>query len=75
MRNMKEPTCEIHFAVFYLHVAGDQLQQQEVSASRSQKQQPRLAGGAEAHVERRLNRRLCGPQVDVAVSVEGNSSD
>lgn len=62
-------------ALFYLQVARDQLQQQEVSASHSQKEQPRLAGGSKTHVERRVNRCLRGPQVDVAISIEGNFSN
>lgn len=56
-------------------MAGDELQQQEVSAPHSQKQQPRLAGGSKVHVERRLHRCLRGPQVDVAVSIEGSSTN
>lgn len=60
---------------FYLHVARGELQEQEVSAPHSQKQQPRLAGGSKVHVERRLLGCLRGPQVDVAVSVEGSSTN
>lgn len=61
--------------VFYLHVAGGELQQQEVSAPHSQKQQPRLAGGSKVHVERGLLGCLRRPQVDVAVSIEGSSTN
>lgn len=58
----------------YLQVSRDELQQQEICASQGQEEQPRPTGGLKTQVERRLRGCLRGPQVDVAVSIEGNFS-
>lgn len=58
----------------YLQPAIDHLQQQEVSASRRQEQQPGLSGRSKTHMEQHLNRRLRRPQVDVAVPEERRCS-
>lgn len=54
----------------YLQTPRDQLQQQEVSVSCCQKQQPRLTGGSKSDTEQGLNGCLHCTQVDVAITIE-----